>query len=524
MSSANPHFLIAQNEPPLSDGGDYYYRTHAPGLAMSEIDGVYVINLTNDHRERLQIMRKADVLILKNICDPDILPIIRARKANNKLTVYEIADDLTAVPEWNPVYFFFKSSENQALFRRIVNCSDIVQVTCSELEKKFYPINKSIDVIQNQLSIIPQKTEKSYEDQIIIGWGGSYGHIEDMREIAAPVTDFVNSHTNVKLNLMCAKPIQHLFDRVMPSKINFYEPGSIYDYYSFVNKLHIGLAPLADTAYNRSRSDVKFLEYAVSGAVPVVTNLAPYRKSVAHGETGFLYSNIQEMIDILETLLDMPSLMEKIACNSREYILKYRLLNDHIKIRVAAYKGNIINLHERSSRDTDTLKLFHSLRKISGAVQKGRHIKLNPGPFEQALRKGLVQMQIMNNKKEAIQSFNEASIHEPLNYLPFLFGSLLFPDPECVLLKAIEYHPESIKSWLMLGDVLAKRGNIIEALQAYENALTIYPDYELPYIRTGNLLKQIGEEEKSSMLFKKAEELQKALYINDVSEKGITCH
>ncbi len=42
--------LIAQVEPPQKmDGGDYFYRTHAPGIAMAQEEGVYVVNLTSQH-------------------------------------------------------------------------------------------------------------------------------------------------------------------------------------------------------------------------------------------------------------------------------------------------------------------------------------------------------------------------------------------------------------------------------------------------------------------------------------------
>ena len=85
----NNSILIVQVEPPQrEDGGDYYYRTFAPGIAMAQQQGVYVINLTNVHRNKEDIMKQADALILKNICDADILPIIRERKEQNKLTVW----------------------------------------------------------------------------------------------------------------------------------------------------------------------------------------------------------------------------------------------------------------------------------------------------------------------------------------------------------------------------------------------------------------------------------------------------
>ena len=55
--------IIAQIEPPhIAEGGDYYYRTHAPGIAMAQAEGVHVVNLTSQHRRGIEIMGQADVL------------------------------------------------------------------------------------------------------------------------------------------------------------------------------------------------------------------------------------------------------------------------------------------------------------------------------------------------------------------------------------------------------------------------------------------------------------------------------
>jgi|GEM_PF-4037221 len=40
--------IIAQVEPPQNEGsGDYFYRTHSPGIAMAQDDSVRVINTMN---------------------------------------------------------------------------------------------------------------------------------------------------------------------------------------------------------------------------------------------------------------------------------------------------------------------------------------------------------------------------------------------------------------------------------------------------------------------------------------------
>ena len=55
------------------------------------------------------------------------------------------------------------------------------------------------------------------------------------------------------------------------------KPVCLDHYRSWLNSLHIGLAPLLPTDYNRCRSDVKFLDYAAAGAVAMLQNEAPYQ-------------------------------------------------------------------------------------------------------------------------------------------------------------------------------------------------------------------------------------------------------
>ncbi len=160
-------------------------------------------------------MRKADVLILKNICDPDILPLIRERKEQNKLTVYESADNLCAIPPWNPVHFFYKNQENLTLFKRIAHYCDAMQFSVSELQKLYGYLNPCSAVFPNQISDVPP--ERNFQD------------------------------------------------------LNETVTGALNEYYSFLKEIDIGLGPLKNTAFNRSRSDVKFLEYAIYNAVPGLT-------------------------------------------------------------------------------------------------------------------------------------------------------------------------------------------------------------------------------------------------------------
>lgn len=352
--------LIAQVEPPQkSDGGDYFHRTHAPGTAMAQEEGVYVVNLTNEHRKKFDIMAQADVLILKNICDPDLLPLIAKRISKGKLTVYEIADDVNALQPWNPVYFFYKNKENLALVHRLAACCNALQVTCSELKKLYGYLNHNCAVFPNQILNVPPERLWGKKENITIGWGGSHGHLEDIAEISTPLMSWLMTQPNVSLHFMCSEPIWRLFDSLPQHKKRHTPPGSIDDYYSFLAQIDIGITPLKDTAYNRSRSDVKYLEYAISGVVPVMKRLEPYIESVDHGKTGFLFNDSNELIGILKRLVNNPTLLVALSNAARQYVIQDRLQVEHGKDRVNFYRNELSKLGQRDSSPERPAECFN---------------------------------------------------------------------------------------------------------------------------------------------------------------------
>src|SRR3546814_14721972 len=74
---------------------------------------------------------------------------------------------------------------------------------------------------------------------------------------------------------VCSSDLQCAFTKWVPTPEEFFR--SI-DY-------AVGVAPLSDTTFNRSKSDIKFLELAALGIPTIASDVAPYR-SIRHGETG----------------------------------------------------------------------------------------------------------------------------------------------------------------------------------------------------------------------------------------------
>src|SRR5208337_782586 len=148
--------LIAQVDSTQDETtGDFYYRTIAPGIGMARCDGVHVVNLVHFHRLRPELMLGADVLVLNNICDADLLPIIRDRKARGKLTVYELCDDLGALSPSNPMRAFYHQTNNLLLIKRLAHYCDALQFSSPELKCKYGYLNPTCSVFPNQILAPP---------------------------------------------------------------------------------------------------------------------------------------------------------------------------------------------------------------------------------------------------------------------------------------------------------------------------------------------------------------------------------
>jgi hypothetical protein len=502
--------IIAQVEPPQNtDGGDYYYRTYVPGIAMSKLDGIWVVNMTNVHRTKREVMQCADVLVLKNICDPDVLPLIRQRRARGQVTIYELADDLNALQSWNPVYRFYNNKENLALVYRIASCCDGLQVTVEHLRMLYGHLNGCCKVLANQILHVPPERAKESENKncIVVGWGGSHGHLEDISHIAGPLIDWIHRRSDIVLHLMCSEPIWKIFDGLPSRKKQHTLPGSIYDYYAFLNNIDIGVGPLRDTAFNRSRSDVKFLEYAVSGVVPVMQDLGAYHETVQNGQTGYLFRDNIGLIAVLEQLANNPILLKNTASTARHYVLKKRLQTQHVQERIDFY-GSFENLFQRRPyKSSGNTGVFETWSELEGAVRDGRYLKLADTRFEKFLHDGLVAMQMDGQPDDALRLFEKASSLVPDSYLPFLYGSAVAPDPICFLQKALELEPRSLKAWVLLGEAYSRANRIEETMQCFDTAVQVCPDYSVPYLRAAHVLEKLGNQSQANMLFQKAEAL-----------------
>jgi hypothetical protein len=89
-------------------------------------------------------------------------------------------------------------------------------------------------------------------------------------------------------------------------------------------RLDICIAPLADNAFNRGKSDIKFLEAALVRVPVVASPVGQLGESIRHGVNGLLADGTDAWTEALSSLVEQPRRRAELAEAAREQVLRER--------------------------------------------------------------------------------------------------------------------------------------------------------------------------------------------------------
>jgi SAM-dependent methyltransferase len=122
-----------------------------------------------------------------------------------------------------------------------------------------------------------------------------------------------------------------------PNKI--YTPLCAYEtYQDLLARSEISFMPLADTPFNRCKSDLKFIE-AASYRVTALASHVVYANTVQDGRTGMLFRDTNELQRHLARLVSDPQLGRSIGGAARSYVAGERMLAYQVARRTAWYRS-----------------------------------------------------------------------------------------------------------------------------------------------------------------------------------------
>ena len=517
---------IVQLEPANSgQQGDRIYRTVQPCRALALCADTQVVSGTWLSRVARVAAAHADVLVLCKVVEVDLLPLLRSRRERGLVTVFEINDDFTDIQPWNTTAGFYAQPENRSLVTQLARMCDAVQFSSHGLLAKFGDLHSRTLLLPNQLWDLPPLTQRAAQNSVTIGWGGSYGHREDLASAIPSLKAVLQARPEARLSIMGDRRLEALFAWVPRDRIVFTQAGSLAAYHSFLNSLDIGIAPLLDTPFNRGRSDVKHLEYAAHGVVAVCADLVPYHFNVRTWNNGVLFSSSQSLQDALLRLIDEPALRTQIAATAYAEVGLQRMQQSHASAQLEFY-ASLRSATSHAGQD-HFLAEFSKLRP-DDLVSTYRECE--PTRAEQHLYNGLV---CQSDPQQAFHDFSAACEADPHNYLAHLhlgrmttgttasrhFADALAEYPETAsahFLHALAYQssgetelaeryfiatldiaPEYAPAWMRLGALHEQCGRINEAREDYTKSLEVNPDYGVAALALATLLLRTADLERA---------------------------
>jgi tetratricopeptide (TPR) repeat protein len=467
--------------------GDYIYRVSQPSAALGRIPGVSVVTVGVLSPHLADVVAAADVLVLHLLTEDDLFPLVAQRRRRGAPTVYEISDNFLAGHDGVGIRGWFADALNRSNAQQLIHLADGVQVTGAGLAQRFCALNPRLAVFENMLERVG-RPPPAPQARVRLGWAGSLGHTEDLRAIAPVLARVCQRFPQVHFAFMGSEDqFTEVFGGLPVSQRSHTPPGSLDDYYRFLSTLDVGLAPMLPNAFNQCRSDVKFLEYAAHGVVPVLFAITPYLQHAEHRRTALLYRDASELEAGLGELVEAPELRAEIAQRAWDYVRTNRLEGQHAGARLAFYE---------TLRPPMPSVAWQGLA-LSRSAEDSECYDVVVGAAENAVVAG-IQALGQGDDTGAWARLELARREEPRWHLPLFWqararerGARL--DEAVALLRAaLELSPASLRAALHLARLLATR-EPGAARAVLERAHALAPEHAPTLEALGQLAEEAGD-------------------------------
>jgi hypothetical protein len=177
--------------------------------------------------------------------------------------------------------------------------ADVVICTTDALAEAYEGLHADIRVIPSCVDLTDfqfGRQMQHLDGKVRIGYAAGYTHAPDA-EIIGDALAQISEHPDVIVEFVGA------FDPGWDFKYNRYPALPYAAYKAMIATWSIGLAPLVDNDINRTRSDLKALDYGMSFANPVVSPIGPYQHLADAGLVAYAETT-QEWYDAILGLVE----------------------------------------------------------------------------------------------------------------------------------------------------------------------------------------------------------------------------
>jgi glycosyltransferase involved in cell wall biosynthesis len=334
-------------------------RIHSP----ARLAGVTVLQGNHGDQIYPELVSEAEVVVIQRDFPrfPDYAAVISRARAENKLVIYEVDDLIVEVPHDHISRSAFEPVLAKIL-RGIVE-ADAVITSTPVLREYLANFNPNIWLIPNLIDDAIWKLKSpppvgQPEKSVVIGYMGGGSHLPDLEMVKPVLLRLLDDYgPGIEVRFWGVQPPGELLEH--PSVAWF--PLNILDYAEFADylvqqKCDIFIAPLLDNLFNRCKSQIKFLEYAVMGVAGVYSRLEPYTSVITDHENGLLATTLEDWDACLRQMINSPDLRYRLSTNAQETLRRDWLLSDKYHQWLETYEQGILHPEKIKTSRSSTIQ------------------------------------------------------------------------------------------------------------------------------------------------------------------------
>ncbi len=266
-------------------------------------------------------VRSADILVTCRSVDPTFKPIYEYALALGIPIIYDLDDNLLAVPPDSEVYRYFGHPDKQQQLKWLLTQAKLVRVHSPALINVIRPWNEQVksvwasvdwELVPDTLPELHQPLEIVYAVSPISG-AMFYALIrDDIQRVLRQYGERVRFYMLGYRDAVLAKQPNCVYIPFESDYAAFFRAFTRHGY-------AIGLAPMKYDVFYECKTDIKFRDYAAAGVVGIYTD-SPLYQQVQHGITGIIVQNEPgKWYSAIVDLLENPAKLKQIRQAARQF-------------------------------------------------------------------------------------------------------------------------------------------------------------------------------------------------------------
>lgn len=305
--------------------GQAFHRVHTPAKFITEslkAKGIELVVATG-----FNSVDEYDAFIIQRLPTPAFMPILKEIKEKRKKFIWSTDDDLWNLPKNNPAskvydrdaiervdYCFWAANH---VISSTIHLKHVMMNRYLDWEDKKKRVELPIIVLPNLIDLDCWNDSRTPHHKTRICFAGSAYHNDDLNMIAPVIEQIIRSNDVVAVFFGDAPDTMIYWKRVVGDVIAEMQPLEKYnDKLHIVKPVHIHLfpkalmalspdisiCPLTNAEFNESKSNLKYLEYSMSGSATIAQKSKPYANSKC-----LKASNNKEWLEHLTYLIKNPN-------------------------------------------------------------------------------------------------------------------------------------------------------------------------------------------------------------------------